>query len=81
MKSDGIFYNAAMKTKQIKTYCVLEDEAQNLLKMAMAELGLSARGYDKVLRVSRTIADLAYSEGILAEHVAEAIQYRNIDRQ
>ena len=68
-KSEGIFYNAQMNTKLIKKYCILEDEAKELLKMAMAELGLSARAYDKILKVSRTIADLAGSESILTEHI------------
>lgn len=80
-KSEGIFYNAQMNTKLTKKYCLLEDEAKELLKMAMTELGLSARAYDKVLKVSRTIADLAGPEVIRAEHVAEAVQYRNLDRQ
>ena len=80
-KSEGIFYNAQMNTKLIKKYCVLEDETKELLKMAMTELGLSARAYDKVLKVGRTIADLAESDTILAEHISEAIQYRSLDRQ
>jgi len=80
-KNDGIFYNAQMSTRLIKKYCLLEDEAKELLKMAMNELGLSARAYDKVLKVSRTIADLAKFETILAEHISEAIQYRSLDRQ
>ncbi len=70
-----------MNTKLIKKYCILDNEAKDLLKMAMTELGLSARAYDKILKVARTIADLADSGDILAEHVSEAIQYRGLDRQ
>ena len=80
-KYEGIFYNAQMNTKLIKKYCILEDEAKELLKMAMSELGLSARAYDKILKVSRTIADLVGSENIKTEHLSEAIQYRSLDRQ
>ncbi len=79
--SQGLFYNAQMNTKLIKKYCILGNEAKELLKMAMTELGLSARAYDKILKVSRTIADLAGSEPILAEYILEAIQYRSLDRQ
>jgi len=79
-KKEGIFYNAQMNTKLIKKYCALNDEAKELLKLAMTELGLSARAYDKILKVSRTIADLARSETILAEHISEAVQYRSLDR-
>jgi magnesium chelatase family protein len=80
-KEDRIFYNAQMNTRLIKKHCILEDKAKELLKMAMNELGLSARAYDKILRVSRTIADLAEAKTILAEHISEAIQYRSLDRQ
>jgi len=79
-KAEGIFYNASMNTRLIKKYCILNDEAKALLKMAMSELGLSARAYDKILKVSRTIADLAESETILPEHISEAIEYRGLDR-
>lgn len=79
LREEGIFYNAQMNAKLIKKYCRLEEEAQGLLKMAMTELGLSARGYDKILRVSRTIADLAGSEIIRAEDISEAVQYRSLD--
>ena len=79
-KDEGIFNNAQMTTKLVKKYCILEDEAKELLKMAMTELGLSTRAYDKILRVSRTITDLAGSESILAEHIAETIQYRSLNR-
>jgi len=79
-KEDRIFYNAQMNTRLIKKHCILEDKAKELLKMAMNELGLSARAYDKILKVARTIADLAASELIQAEHISEAIQYRSLDR-
>ncbi len=79
-RQEGIFYNARMNSKLIKKYCVLGDEAKELLKMAMTELGLSARAYDKVLKVIRTIADLAESENIQAEYISETVQYRSLDR-
>lgn len=80
-KAEGIFCNAKMNTKLIKRYCALDKEAEELLKMAMTELNLSARAYDKILKVSRTIADLAGTENILAEHISEAVQYRSLDRE
>ena len=80
-KAEAIFYNAQMNTKLIKKYCVLDNEAKELLRMAMNELGLSARAYDKILKVARTIADLSEAETVFAEHISEAIQYRSLDRQ
>lgn len=80
-KNEGVFSNASMNTKMIKKYCLFNNEAKELLKMVMTELNLSARAYDKILKVSRTIADLAGSESILATHISEAIQYRSLDRQ
>ena len=72
--------NARMNNAAIKKFCQLGDEAQNVLKMAVEELGFSARAYHRVLRVSRTIADMDKSENIKPEHVLEAVQYRNLDR-
>ncbi|HZR20456.1 MAG TPA: YifB family Mg chelatase-like AAA ATPase [Verrucomicrobiae bacterium] len=73
--------NARMGSREIKAFCALDDSTVELLKFAMADLKLSARGYDRVLKVARTIADLAGSEKILADHVSEAIQFRSLDRQ
>ena len=73
--------NARMTPKQIKEHCRLDAESQELLKMAMTELNLSARAYDRILKVARTIADLAGTENIGADHISEAIQYRSLDRQ
>ncbi len=64
----------------MRKFCVLGKEEDELLKMAMTELNLSARAYDKILEVSRTIADLAESEQIKTKHLSEAIQYRSLDR-
>jgi magnesium chelatase family protein len=77
----GIYCNAQMNSKQLKEVCALNATGQTLLKTAMNKLNLSARAYDRILKVSRTIADLAASENILPEHVAEAITYRNLDRE
>lgn len=73
--------NARLTPKQIKEHCRLSEECQELLKLAMAELNLSARAYDRILKVSRTIADLDARDDIQPQHVSEAIQYRSLDRQ
>jgi len=77
---EAVFCNAQMNTRQVKKYCPLSGEAAALLKNAMAELGLSARAYEKIIKVSQTIADLAETEQIKSEHIAEAIHYRSLDR-
>jgi magnesium chelatase family protein len=76
----GIFANAAMTPKLIRDYCAIDAESEVMLERAMARLGLSARAYDRILKVSRTIADLEGSENIAAAHVAEAVGYRSLDR-
>lgn len=80
-KVEGIHYNAQMGTKQIRKFCELNESSKNLLKDAMQRLNLSARAYDRILKVSRTIADLEQSEHITETHISEAIQYRSLDRE
>ena len=80
-KSNKVHYNAQMNVKQIQNYCTLNDTSKNLLKNAMDNLNLSARAYHRILKVSRTVADLEELESILPEHIAEAIQYRSLDRE
>jgi magnesium chelatase family protein len=78
--ADRIFTNAQMHTRQIRTYCELSQEAERLLERAMQQQGLSARAHDRILKVARTIADLEAQPNITVGHIAEAIQYRTLDR-
>jgi magnesium chelatase family protein len=78
--SEKIFANSAMTPRMIRTYCRIDAESEQMLERAMTRLGLSARAYDRILKVSRTIADLEGSESIRSPHVAEAVGYRSLDR-
>jgi magnesium chelatase family protein len=80
LASEKIFSNAAMTPRMIRRYCRIDSESEQMLERAMTRLGLSARAYDRILKVSRTIADLEGSEDIRSPHVAEAVGYRSLDR-
>ncbi len=80
-RKEKIFCNAQMSAKQIKKFCQIDGDSKSLLESAMNKMGLSARAYDRILKVSRTIADLSGMENIKPEHISEAIQYRSLDRE
>ena len=78
-RKDGVYCNAQLKPRHLKKYCAVDAAGRQLIEQAMTRLGLSARAYGRILRVARTIADLAGAERIEAAHLAEAIQYRSLD--
>ena len=78
---EKIYCNAKITTNQLKKYCKIDNTSEKIMEMAINKLGLSARAYDRILKVSRTIADLAGEENIKQEHLSEAIQYRTLDRE
>ena len=80
-KEENTHCNAQMHVRQIRRYCKLSEESKILLKGAMERLHLSARAYDRILKVSRTIADLEGVESVTSAHLSEAIQYRSLDRE
>ncbi len=80
LEAFGIYCNAQMTPRTLRRFCRLDGESQKQMENAITRIGLSARAYDRILRVSRTIADLEGSEKIQARHVSEAIQYRTLDR-
>jgi magnesium chelatase family protein len=78
--SEKIFANAQMTPRLIRKFCEIDGESQRHLEYAMTKMGLSARAYDRILKVSRTIADMEDASSILSRHISEAIQYRSLDR-
>jgi magnesium chelatase family protein len=80
LNTERIYCNAQMNPRMTKKYCLLTEGAKELLREAMNELSFSARAFDKILKVSRTIADLSHSIPIEAEHISEAVQYRSLDK-
>lgn len=80
-RREGIYTNAQLKSRHLRKYCTLNGAGRDMLEQAMKRLGLSARAHGRILRVARTIADLAGVEHINTVHLAEAIQYRTLDRR
>jgi magnesium chelatase family protein len=80
-QSDSIYANAQMKPRHIRKHCKIDESCTTLMESAMSRLGLSARAYNRILKVSRTIADIEGSEQIASHHISEAIQYRSLDRK
>jgi magnesium chelatase family protein len=80
LEEEKIFSNSAMTPRMIRRYCTIDTDSEHMLERAMTRLGLSARAYDRILKVSRTIADLEDSDEIRSAHVAEAVGYRSLDR-
>ena len=80
LQGEGIFTNAQMSPRLIRKFCRIDAECESLLESAMTKLGLSARAYDRILKVGRTIADIEDAEDIRPAHVAEAVGYRSLDR-
>ncbi len=79
-ENDQLYFNSRLESKELEKFCVLDKEGEDLLKTAILELGISARAYDKILKVARTIADLDGKDIIEAHHISEAISYRSLDR-
>jgi magnesium chelatase family protein len=80
LRGEGVFSNARMSPRLIRRHCRIDPEGERILEQAMTRMGLSARAYDRILKVGRTIADLDGSEEIRSAHVAEAVGYRSLDR-
>jgi magnesium chelatase family protein len=79
-RGERIFANSAMTPRMIRLYCKIDPTSERMLETAMQRIGLSARAYDRILKVSRTIADLEGSDNITSAHVSEAVGYRSLDR-
>ena len=80
LKGEGVFSNAQMSARLIRKYCRVDADGERVLEAAMGRLGLSARAYDRILKVSRTVADLEGSDRVRTPHIAEAVGYRSLDR-